>query len=120
MRLRRLDLVRYGKFTDFAIDFGEASPGLPDLHVIYGPNEAGKSTTLSAWLDLLFGIPMQSAYNFLHPYSTMRIGALIEGVDGAPRGAAREFSRIKRSTHSLQDGRGQPLPETALRALWAT
>ncbi len=115
MRLRRLDLVRYGKFTDFTINFGEASPGNPDLHVIYGPNEAGKSTTLSAWLDLLFGIPMQSGYGFLHPYNTMRIGALIEGVDGAANGVAREFNRIKRPAHSLQDGQGQPLPESALR-----
>jgi len=115
MRLRRLDLNRYGKFTDFVLDFGEARPGRPDLHVIYGPNEAGKSTTLSAWLDLLFGIPGQSKYGFLHPYSTMRIGALIEGVDGAGSGGPRAFSRIKRPANSLQDGQGQALPESALR-----
>ena len=40
MRLRRLDLTRYGKFTDFAIDFGERADGGPDLHIIYGLNEA--------------------------------------------------------------------------------
>lgn len=38
MRLRRLDLTRYGKFTDCSIDFGERCEGQPDLHVIYGPN----------------------------------------------------------------------------------
>jgi uncharacterized protein YhaN len=115
MRLRRLDLVRYGKFTDFTIDFGEASPGRPDLHVVYGANEAGKSTTLAAWLDLLFGIPMQSGYGFLHPYSTMRIDALIESVDGAANGGARAFTRIKRPANSLLDDKGQPLAEAALR-----
>ncbi len=29
MRLRRLDLTRYGKFTDHAIDFGPAAAGSP-------------------------------------------------------------------------------------------
>jgi uncharacterized protein YhaN len=53
MRLLRLNLTRYGKFTDFFFDFGSAEPGVPDFHVIYGPNEAGKTTTLTAFLDLL-------------------------------------------------------------------
>ncbi|WP_370129715.1 AAA family ATPase [Bradyrhizobium ottawaense] len=47
MRLRRLDLTRYGKFTDHSIDFGERPIDQPDLHVIYGPNEAGKSTAFT-------------------------------------------------------------------------
>ena len=67
MRLNRLDLTRYGKFTDHSIDFGSAAAGGCDLHIVYGPNEAGKSTLFSAWLDLLFGIGAQSSYNFLHP-----------------------------------------------------
>ena len=53
MRLRRLDLVRYGKFTDRSLDFGRRPERGPDLHLVYGPNEAGKSTSISAWLDLL-------------------------------------------------------------------
>ena len=28
----------------------------PDLHIVYGPNETGKSTALGGFLDLLFGI----------------------------------------------------------------
>lgn len=57
MRLRRLDLTRYGCFTDFRVDFGERVPSVPDLHVIYGANESGKSTLLAAFLDLLYKIP---------------------------------------------------------------
>ena len=49
MRLRRLDLTRYGKFTDYSIDFGAHHPGTPDLHIIYGLNEAGKETVYKAW-----------------------------------------------------------------------
>ena len=53
MRLDRLDLTRYGRFTDVRLDFPPPAPDAPDLHVIFGPNEAGKSTLFSAWLDLL-------------------------------------------------------------------
>ena len=70
MRLIRLDLTRYGKFTDHSLAFGDRPSGSPDLHVVYGPNEAGKSTALSALLDLLFGIEPRSRYDFLHPWPT--------------------------------------------------
>ncbi|MEH6953033.1 AAA family ATPase (plasmid) [Nitrobacter sp. NHB1] len=111
MRLRRLDLTRYGKFTDRSIDFGERTDGQPDLHIIYGPNEAGKSTAFAAFLDLLFGIGSQSPFDFIHPYPTMRIGAALDVA-----GETREFARIKRPQNSLLDGADRTLPEAAIRA----
>lgn len=102
MRLDRLDLTRYGMFTDRRIDFGERRAGVPDLHVVYGPNEAGKSTLLAAFLDLLFGIEPRSRFDFLHPYATMRIGGMLE-----IGGAHCEFARIKRPQNSLLDGNDQ-------------
>ena len=75
MRLRRLDLLRYGLFTDLSF---ELQGGGADFHIVFGPNEAGKSTALCAIEDMLFGIPMHSPYNFLHDYSSMRIGAVLE------------------------------------------
>jgi uncharacterized protein YhaN len=110
MRLRRLDLTRYGRFTDDRIDFGSVEPGKPDLHLVYGPNETGKSTALAAFLDLLFGIGAQSPYNFLHPYPSMRIGGVLEFGDGA-----REFIRIKRAP-ALLDASERPIPESAIRS----
>ncbi|MEY9404505.1 uncharacterized protein YhaN [Bradyrhizobium japonicum] len=110
MRLRRLDLTRYGKFTDRSIDFGGRIEGQPDLHIIYGPNEAGKSTAFAAVLDLLFGIGSQSPFNFLHPYSTMRIGAALD-----IGGETREFARLKRPQNSLVDGEDRSVPEAAIR-----
>lgn len=109
MRLRRLDLTRYGKFTDHSIDFGAARPGAPDLHIVYGLNEAGKSTTFAAYLDLLYGIGERSGYNFLHPYNTMKVGARLE-FDGA----GHELARLKLRSGSLVDDRGQPLNEALL------
>lgn len=110
MRLRRLDLTRYGKFTGRSLDFGERPEGQPDLHVVYGPNEAGKSTAFAAFLDLVFGIGAQSPFDFLHSYSTMRIGGALEF-----EGGTREFARIKRAQNSLLDAEDRPVPESAIR-----
>lgn len=111
MRLNRLDLVRYGKFTGRSLDFGEARVGSPDFHLVYGPNEAGKSTLFSAFLDLLFGIERLSGYGFLHPYATMRVGGVIE-----TGGKVHAVSRVKRNQNSLLDGADQALPDNLFSA----
>jgi uncharacterized protein YhaN len=109
MRLRRLDLTRYGKFTDKSIDFGSPVEGQPDLHIIYGLNEAGKSTALAGFLDLLFGIEMQSRYGFLHPYSTMCVGGCLDLSVGR-----RDVVRIKRPQPTLRNAANEPLPEALI------
>ncbi|MFC0804814.1 AAA family ATPase [Ensifer sp. P24N7] len=111
MRINRLDLTRYGKFTDGVIDFGSPPVGSPDLHIIYGPNEAGKSTTSDSILDLIFGIGTTSRYGFLHPYASMRIGANIRVA-----GQDREFVRIKRPQNSLLDAEERILSDAVIRA----
>jgi uncharacterized protein YhaN len=108
MRLNRLDLTRFGMFTDYSIDFGDRPEGRCDLHLIYGPNEAGKSTALAAYLDLIYGIK-QTRYNFRHPDATMRIGGLI-----TIGGRVQEFVRIKRPANSLLDVHGQPLADATI------
>ncbi|MDJ0932949.1 AAA family ATPase [Breoghania sp.] len=110
MRIERLDLTRYGKFTDHALEFGPRGEG-PDFHIVYGPNEAGKSTLLSAWLDLLYSIPMKSKYNFLHSYDAMRIGAKLQ-LDAD----TLTLARIKKQNQSLLDDADRPLPEGLLQA----
>ncbi|MBZ9894464.1 MULTISPECIES: AAA family ATPase [unclassified Mesorhizobium] len=109
MRLRRLDLIRYGKFTDRTIDFGPRPEAGPDLHIVFGLNEAGKSTALSGYLDLLFGIEERSRYNFVHEYSAMRIGGVLE-----LGGAEQIFTRTKQRTNSLLNATGQPVSEMAI------
>lgn len=107
MRIARLDLARYGKFTDRSIDLPAAKR---DFHLLVGANEAGKSTVRDAILDLLFGIETRSTYDFLHPKAEMRLGAQIR--DAA---SVLEFQRIKKSK-SLLDTHGKALPEDALAA----
>ncbi|WP_421591015.1 AAA family ATPase [Shinella sp. M27] len=107
MRLDRLDLTRYGKFTERSLDFGAAQPGRPDFHLVYGPNEAGKSTLFSAYLDVLFGIERTSAYGFLHPYPLMRVGGRFSV--GAEH---HEAYRLKRNQATLVTADDRPLPDT--------
>ncbi len=106
MRLKRLDLTRYGKFTDHSIDFCWHREGEADLHIIYGPNEAGKSTALAGFLDLLFGIEPRSRFNFLHPYPAMRVGASLELSSGT-----QDLLRVKRGQNSLLDASERPISE---------
>ena len=101
MRLRRLDLIRYGHFTDRSF---ELPAGKSDFHIIFGPNEAGKSTALAAIEDMLFGIPMHSPYNFLHDYSSMRIGANLENGS-----SSLEVLRRKGNKDTLLDTDGLPI-----------
>ena len=43
MRIDSIDLIRFGHFVDREIEFPFKSP---DFHLVYGNNEAGKSTLL--------------------------------------------------------------------------
>ncbi|MDN5850531.1 MAG: AAA family ATPase, partial [Nitrococcus sp.] len=106
MRFGSLSLLRYGRFTDREL-------GLPrgerDLHVIYGPNEAGKSTCQSALGDLLFGIPTQTTLNFLHANKDLRIAATLERD-----GEIRRVFRRKGNKDTLLDEASNPLAEAVL------
>jgi len=109
MRLRRLDLVRYGHFEGQSLDFGAAT-GDCDVTVVYGPNEAGKSTAFTAWLDLLYGFPPRNTpYAFRFDRKDLLVGAEIE-VDGG----TLTLQRTPKKTGSLTDGDGRGLPEHVL------
>ncbi len=79
MRIDRLDLRAYGAFTDKTLDL---SAGAAGLHLIYGDNEAGKSTSLRAIIAWLFGIPARSPDDYLHPHAQMRVGGKLRLADG--------------------------------------
>lgn len=107
MRLRELNLLAYGKFTDCELQFPR---GEHDFHVIIGPNEAGKSTVRRAIRELLFGMERQSPLGFLHPQSDLKLRAVLEAATGK-----LEFIRTKqqKSLRSLVD---EPLPDGYLAA----
>lgn len=106
MRFVSLLLDRFGHFTDGALDLSART----GLHVVCGPNEAGKTTILAAVTDLLFGIEARSAFNFRHDYADMRIGAEIEARDGR----RLRFWRRKGRQNTLLGADGASLPDGLL------
>ncbi|ODT58547.1 MULTISPECIES: YhaN family protein [Paracoccus] len=110
MRIRRLSLERFGHFTDRTFDFGPAGDR-PDFHIIYGPNEAGKTTTMEAALRLFYGFPLREDYAFKHARSNLQVSATLE-----IGGATRHLTRLPKRSGSLVDETGTALPETALSA----
>jgi uncharacterized protein YhaN len=79
MKLLTLNLKAVGPFTDVVLDF---AAGEHDLHLIYGPNEAGKTSTLRALSHLLFGFPQRSADNFVHPNDQLRVAGRLRHSSG--------------------------------------
>ena len=78
MRILRLDLLAFGPFAGQSLPLDGGHFG---LHLVYGPNEAGKSSALRALTQLLYGIPHNSPDNFITSYRNMRIGALLQAAD---------------------------------------
>ena len=95
MKIRRIRLDAYGPFTDLTIDLPNSGP---DFHMLFGPNEAGKSSALKAIRHMLFGIPAQEPVNFLHGYPKLRVGARL--VNGS--GDEIEFLRRKGRAKTLR------------------
>jgi uncharacterized protein YhaN len=95
MNILRLDLIACGPFTDTVIDLAAGRQG---LHIIYGPNEAGKSSALRALRHLLYGIPERTPDAFLHPFVKMRIGAVLK----SERGDVLEVVRRKGHGNTLR------------------
>jgi uncharacterized protein YhaN len=109
IRIARLDLERWGHFDGRRLTFGPAGR----LHLLFGANEAGKSTTRRAVSALLFGVPERTTDTFGRPGADLRIGALLE-LDGT----AVEVVRRKGRKNTLLDAEGEVLDPAPLeRAL---
>ncbi|WP_278533344.1 ATP-binding protein [Delftia acidovorans] len=107
MRLKNLNLIRFGKFTDTDISLPKAEH---DFHIIIGHNEAGKSTVRGAISDLLFGFPTRyPSMAFIHQQSDLRLAATVsEGEDELA------FIRTKGNKNTLRSAADVPLSDNAL------
>jgi uncharacterized protein YhaN len=101
-----LDLERYGPFAGRSIAFSRQAK----LHVVYGPNEAGKTSALAAVTDLLFGIGRQTPYDFLHDGRDLRIGATVDRNDGE----CLTFRRRRGNKGTIVDALDNPLRDDLL------
>ena len=103
MRIAQLDLKAFGHFTNQRIAFDAA----PDLHIIYGPNEAGKTTLTRALRAALFGIPERTTDQYLHAPQNLRIGIVLGSSTGEQlavmRRKARKNSLIKYDPETCEE-----------------
>ena len=102
MRLKRLELKAFGPFTDRMLRFDTEDPG---LHIIFGPNEAGKSSSLRALKALLYGFPQQTPDNFIHNYDQLLVGGCL--INSA--GEELVFQRRKKRIGDVLDELGNPI-----------
>jgi uncharacterized protein YhaN len=103
MRILELHLHAYGHFAGHTLEFG-AGPG---LHVIYGHNEAGKSTTLRALSSVLFGYPHEIVDGFKHDAKDIAIGIDLLASDGR----RLSFVRRRRGRRVLTAADGSALDD---------
>ena len=108
MRFSKLHLDKFGMFTDTVLDVSGVG-----VNVIVGRNEAGKSTAMDAIAQLLYGIPMQSAHNYIHNNPDLRIGGTF--VDSS--GNFLEIYRIKKNGPSLRSPSGEVVKDEVLLQL---
>lgn len=110
MRFTEILFAAYGCFTDTRLTFGRDERR---LHIIYGPNEAGKSTALRGLSSFLYGIPPRTTDNFVHNHPDLRISARL--IDES--GHEHEFLRRKKQRETLLDPAGAVVPESRLMKL---
>ena len=94
MRILELFLKAYGPFTDCRLIFDQGPRG---LHIIYGPNEAGKTSALRAVRDMLYGIPERTSDGFIHSNDQLRVGGRV----GLSNGSELAFLRRKGRKRTL-------------------
>lgn len=111
MRFAELELIKYGRFEGHSLSFPR---NRPDLHIVFGPNEAGKSTTMAAISDLLFGFPHITPYDFRFDKQLLKVGALLQ-ADGNDLVCRRKKGRVG----TLLDGQDRVLDEGTLTAMLA-
>jgi len=105
VKIAQINLPAYGAFTgaDVAFDLSRS------IHVVYGPNEAGKTTRRSAISDLLFGFPKTTRYAFKHDMQQLRVRATVD-IDGA----LHIIERRKGTKDTLRDEKGDIIAEAIL------
>lgn len=106
MRIDSIDLIRFGHFANRELKLPLRKP---DFFVIYGDNEAGKSTLLRGISALFFGVPSRTADVHSCKGSELRVGATISDDE-------RKFSfrRRKGTSGTLLNVDEAQIPENAL------
>jgi uncharacterized protein YhaN len=113
VKLRELWLLKYGPFSGGKLDFSSEHEPC-GLHLVYGANEAGKSTALRAVFGLLFGIEETTTDAHLYAMPELRIGGVLENRAGERKSVIRRKGR----KNTLLDLDDNPLDEALFFRWW--
>ena len=107
MRFVRVTFRCFGPFEEQPLDLS----GPSGFQIVFGPNEAGKSSALRGLHAFLFGFPVQSGDDFRFKYAQFRIHAsLVDSV-----GTTLECVRRKGKKDTLRTADEKTaIPETSL------
>ncbi len=109
MKFLELHLHAFGAFTGKHIALNPKKK----LHIVFGENEAGKSTSLRALADFLFGIPPRTRDDHTHDKRLLRVGATL--LDN--QGQQITLVRRKGNKNTLLDTDDNPVPESTLLSM---
>jgi uncharacterized protein YhaN len=112
MKINKLFLKAFGCFTDKNLDFSSQDRG---LNIIFGPNEAGKSTAMRALNSFFFGFGHTSPDAYAHGYKDLAVGAVLE----TEQGRLVELTRYKRNKNDLVDMHEQPVDPGLMNTIMA-
>lgn len=110
MRFLRLDLLAFGCFEDTQLDF---STDESSIDIVFGPNEAGKTTAMRALTALCFDIPAATVDAHTHDKASLSLGGSIKAQDGT----TLEITRRKGKRQRVADTNDQPVDEDLLTRL---
>jgi|GEM_PF-1798409 uncharacterized protein YhaN len=112
MKIEKFYLNAFGPFTEEILDL-KHSP----FTIIYGRNEAGKSSSLRALISFFFGIEERSSDNFIHDHRKLRIGAELAYGDGTNETVYRRKGRTKTLLNEQDSVIGSAVFEEIFRGL---
>ena len=100
IRITRLELIKFGKFADYSIDISDG------MNVIYGDNEAGKSTIQLFIKFMLFGIPSRGGKREkikdrekIIPWQDNKAAGRNRNIPGVQKTSFRRYSKSNRQEY---------------------
>ncbi|RLS23698.1 MAG: hypothetical protein DWH70_08905 [Planctomycetota bacterium] len=114
MKFSKIRFENIGPFDNTTLNFSTGNPG---LHIVYGSNEAGKSSALKYIEWFLFGIPQQNDDNFKHKFGDFLIESNIIDNNSKTHLLKRRKTPIGRTILDSNNLDATPLLEPMLGGL---